>query len=58
LDEKEPDFKDKLKKAVLMAHSEDLRQEVDELFPTGLENTSILGRNTENPQARPLIERE
>jgi len=32
LDEKEVDFRDKLKKAVLICHSEDIRQEIREKF--------------------------
>lgn len=58
LDEKEQDFREKLKKAVLMAHSEELHQEVDELFPIGLENTTQMSGDGVKQPEQPLNGRD
>lgn len=40
LDEKEPDFRDKLKKAVLICHSEELKADIEKQFPISNPDTA------------------
>ena len=53
LDEKEPDFKEKLKKVILVCHSE----EIAEKFPTTPENKPNLDRKGSNSQKEAENER-